>query len=231
MACCSRVGKIVPFEHCCSSDLERALDRQEEMGRVGVLTDGLFSLSGRVAPLREYTRILPHSALILVDDAHSLGVAGREWARIPGIFRIRSKGVHPNGKFSESIRSLWRHCGWQKELRDAIWSNSSAFAGSTPLPLPVVQVCLHSLTTLRKKGRALRQKLQENVCYLKKGLAAGGLALHGDPTPVFSLVPSSISDAVRLQKALRKAGDLSTARSLSGRTCTRAFSIRDFHGT
>ncbi|MFO1499796.1 MAG: pyridoxal phosphate-dependent aminotransferase family protein [Verrucomicrobiota bacterium] len=67
---------VVPFHHRDPEDLLRALRWKSAPGRVILLTDGMFSLTGHVAPLRDYLAVLPRQGVVLVDDAHAAGVLG-----------------------------------------------------------------------------------------------------------------------------------------------------------
>jgi 7-keto-8-aminopelargonate synthetase-like enzyme len=199
-------GKITSFGHCCPSDLERVLNRQKNVKRVAVLTDGVFSLSGRLAPLAEYARILPASALMLVDDAHGIGVLGENGGGSVEFFGVDRRQVIQTASLAKAFGAYGGIVIGTKQLRDAMWSKSSAFAGTTPLPLPVVDVCQQSLRIMAKNGAGLRRRLQDNICYVKNELAAGDVQVHRDPTPVFSVIPRSASAAVALQKAMHAAG-------------------------
>ena len=68
---------VLTFQHGAAEDLARCVHRCGPGARLIVLTDGMFSRDGSVAPLAQYLQVLPKDALILVDDAHGAGVIGR----------------------------------------------------------------------------------------------------------------------------------------------------------
>src|SRR5580704_17683793 len=82
-------GPVLEFKHRDAPDLARHLRRLRGKARPLVMTDGLFSRDGELAPLAEYLRILPASGMILVDDAHAAGMIGAtgqgtvEYAGVP----------------------------------------------------------------------------------------------------------------------------------------------------
>jgi len=199
-------AEIVSFEHCNADNIRRIMETERSIRRLIVMTDGIFSIDGRIAPLKDYLQILPDTALILVDDAHGAGVLGESGQGTVEHFRLGRNRTVQTASLAKAFGAYGGLIIGAREIIDAIWSRSSAFAGTTPLPLPVVAACKRSLSIMRKHGSVLRKRLQENIAYVKKALVAGGLPIGLDPTPIFRIVPTSDQEARRLCQKLRRSG-------------------------
>jgi 7-keto-8-aminopelargonate synthetase-like enzyme len=196
---------VLQFKSRDAAALARAVRRCGPGSKLAILTDGMFSQDGAVAPLAEYLEIIPQDALILVDDAHGAGVLGRTGQGTlehAGVSRRRviqtitlSKAV---GAFGGAIlASAW--------LRQRILDRSPMFIGSTPLPLPLANAALAGVRVL-KADKGLRRSLFANAAYVKTALRAGGLLLIETPGPIVSILPRGASAATRLNRALFAAG-------------------------
>src|SRR5208282_2737960 len=84
---------ILKFKHRDADDFARAVARCGRGGRLVVLTDGMFSHDGSVAPLKAYLKILPRDGLILVDDAHGAGVLGKTGKGTPEFEKVSRRQI------------------------------------------------------------------------------------------------------------------------------------------
>jgi 7-keto-8-aminopelargonate synthetase-like enzyme len=193
------------FKHRDASSAVRAARRAGGTAKWILLTDGLFSHSGEVAPLDEYLRVLPASTLFLVDDAHGAGTLGRT-----GCGTVEHLGI-PNRRLIQAI-TLSKAFGvyggamiGSRSLRRKIIARSRLFAGNTPLPLPLAAAALTSLNILRSDPK-LRRRLVFNASYVKAALRETGLAINSGPGPIVSIVPRNRQAAAVLQQQLLAAG-------------------------
>jgi len=202
---------VLEFEHRNPGAAGRAARRCGPGTRLILLTDGLFSHDGSVAPLRAYLELLPKDALLLVDDAHGAGVLGTAGRGTPEFERIPRKRVIQTITLSKAFGVYGGVILCTKRLRTRILEKSRMFVGSTPLPLPLVNAALRSLAILRT-DRRMRARLWRNVSFIKEALkrnsklrelARGSLETPG---PMFSVVPQSVKEGRRLQKQLMAAG-------------------------
>jgi 7-keto-8-aminopelargonate synthetase-like enzyme len=189
---------ITEFKHRDPSDLTRRLKRKS---RPLVLTDGVFSQDGEIAPLREYLKALPRGGMILLDDAHSAGVLGAngrgtlEFANVPRSRIIQTVTLSKAfGVYGGAIL-----CG--RALREKIISGSRMFAGNTPLPLPLANASLASIEILRRDS-SLRPRLNENVKYIKNALRSMGMTLPETPAPIIAIIPRNSGQTRTLRKQL-----------------------------
>jgi 7-keto-8-aminopelargonate synthetase-like enzyme len=186
------------FSHRSVAGLEAAVQRCGDGCKPILLTDGLFSRDGAVAPLKEYLAALPVDAAVLVDDAHGAGVLGangRGTLELTGVNRSRviqtvtlSKafGIYGGAVLSSSL------------IKRRILSRSYLYIGSTPLPLPLVNAALQSLAILTA-DKSLRLRLVRQTGYVRSVLSAAGVIVPETPGPIIGFAPKTLK-AVRLLK-------------------------------
>jgi 7-keto-8-aminopelargonate synthetase-like enzyme len=193
------------FPHRDSAGLGKLISKCGRTARPIVLTDGMFSHDGSVAPLHEYLKILPPCGMILVDDAHGAGVLGRT-----GNGSLEQEGV--NRKRIIQCATLSKAFGTyggvvlaSRALRGKIMAASRSFIGTTPLPPPLAGAALASLKILRREP-ARRKKLFQNLSYVRTKLRAAGWEITETPGPVIRLPRLSTKAVRELKQRLLAAG-------------------------
>jgi 7-keto-8-aminopelargonate synthetase-like enzyme len=196
--------RAVAFAHCDPKDLARVV-RGDKSRDVIVLTDGMFSHNGAIAPLRGYRPLLPTNSVLLVDDAHGtavLGKTGRGTVQQEGINRER---VIQTITLSKAFGTYGGAILASKDLRDRLVRRSALFAGSTPLPLPLARAAIEAVRIIGR-GTRLRERLWSNVAYLKKGLRESGISVPERPSPIVAFGLRTPADAPQVQARLLAAG-------------------------
>jgi 7-keto-8-aminopelargonate synthetase-like enzyme len=192
---------IVKFRHRDAEDLGRVLRRLGPDVRPILLTEGMFSCDGSVAPLKAYLTILPKDALVLLDDAHGAGVlgkTGRGTAEYAGASRRR---IIQTVTLSKAFGAYGGAILATRRLREQIIARSRIFTGSTPLPLPLASAALEAVGILRN-GSRLRARLQRNAHRLKTALYRAGISEQPTPGPVVSVIPRHNHEAQLLERSL-----------------------------
>ncbi len=193
---------VLRFEHRDPDDFTRALSRCGRAARPMVLTDGMFSHDGSVAPLQAYLERLPKDGLILVDDAHGAGVLGKT-----GQGSLEAEGVSRRRivqclTLSKAFGAYGGAILGTRALRKKILGRSRMLIGSTPLPLPLASAALQAVKILRT-DKSLRRRLLHNADYVKSALRQAGLALPETPGPIVPLhLPGETEVAALRQKLL-----------------------------
>src|SRR5258706_8999100 len=195
---------VLEFEHRNPDDLERCISRCGPGTWILLLTDGMFSRNGGVAPLDQYKRRLPKDAWMLVDDAHGAGVLGET-----GRGTLEQTGV-PRQQIIQTI-TLSKAFGvyggailGDPSLTKAILTRSHTFAASTPLPLPLIAASLESVKML-KSDATFRKRLAVNTAYVKIGLAPTGIISPELEGPIIMWAPRRSSEIGSLRNKLLKA--------------------------
>lgn len=196
---------ILKFQHRDPADLARVLARCGRGARPVVLTDGMFSGDGAVAPLKAYLKLLPRDGLLIVDDAHGGGTIG---AHGGGAVEVEAVDRHRLVQCVTLSKALGCYGGavlGSPELRERIVQRSSLFIGSTPLPLPLAHAATVALELLRADPR-LRRRLNANAEFVKDSLRRAGMNLPEHPGPAIPFpLPTPAANA-RLRRALLAAG-------------------------
>jgi 8-amino-7-oxononanoate synthase len=195
---------VIKFRHRDAEDLARIIQRLGSVKPL-LMTDGLFSHDGSVAPLREYLAVLPRGGMLLVDDAHGAGVLGPTGRGTPEHAGVPTSRIIQTITLSKAFGVFGGAVLGPEKLRADIIARSGIFTGSTPLPPPLACAALKSITILRSNHR-MRERLGRNVVHLRRQLRTGGIPVPELPGPIISLVPRSKGEAGRLARRLLAAG-------------------------
>jgi glycine C-acetyltransferase/8-amino-7-oxononanoate synthase len=179
---------ITPFHHRCPqslADLLRSESRPQE--RPLVLSDGVFPVSGEIAPLTEYLELVkPLRGLVYIDDAHAVGVLGKNGGGTPEFFDIQDANCHTSATLAKALGGyggvIWGKSAWVKSIDRA----SRICAGASPPPLVVAAASARALAIARTTPD-LRYHLWENVRMARNGLRVLGWDLPDTPVPILCL--------------------------------------------
>jgi len=191
---------VIQFKHRDALDLAQRLQNIGQPSRIVLLTDGLFARDGSVAPLQAYLKVLPARALILLDDAHGVGILGengRGTLEHEGVDRRR---VIQCGTLSKAFGAYGGMVLGVRSLRNRILGRSRCFVGTTPLPLPLAGAALAGLRLLGSAG-ARRVRLRRNAGWFRAGLQEAGWECAETPGPIVRLpmCAEKVSEAVKLR--------------------------------
>lgn len=179
------------FNHRDAADLARHIAQSGRNSRPLVLTDGLFGHDGSVAPLRAYLELLPPGGLLLVDDAHGVGIlgaSGKGAMEFEGVPARQARRVVVCATLSKAFGTYGGVVLASSAWREKILGRSRMFAGTTPLPLPLAGAALAALKILRREpGR--RERLRHHVSYVRAQLRAAGWDIADTPGPMVRLPP------------------------------------------
>ena len=187
------------YPHGDMDALERALDRSRSFRRRLVVTDGLFSMDGDLAPLPEIAELADrYGAIVMVDEAHGTGVLGRSGRGAAEALGVDERITVKMGTLSKALGSLGGFVAGSQGLIDLLRNKSRTFIYTTGLP---PAVCAASCAALQIVEREpwLRESLRENAGLVRAEL---GLELPAIVTPI---IPSIIGDpetAVSVSAAL-----------------------------
>jgi len=196
---------VETFGHRNPEDLHRKVRHADRCGRLAVLTDGMFSLDGSVAPLRDYLACLPRSALLLVDDAHGAGVLGAGGRGSPEHEGVRRDRLVQCITLSKAFGVYGGAVIGTRALRNRILRRSRAFLGCTPLPPPLAHAALRSVRQLAR-GSGMRLRLRRNADHVKRSLRRVGFDIPCLPGPIIAVQPRSARETRKLRSCLLKAG-------------------------
>jgi 8-amino-7-oxononanoate synthase len=196
---------VKKFKHRDSAGLSKLVAQCGRAARIIVLTDGMFSHDGSVAPLWEYLKILPERGMILVDDAHGVGVLGAQGRGSLEHENVDRQRIIQCATLSKALGVYGGMVLTSRAWREKILERSRVFVGTTPLPPPLAGAALTSLQILRSEP-ARRVRLFKNLSFARKSLRKAGWEISDTPGPIIRLPAMSEARAGDLKKRLLAVG-------------------------
>lgn len=188
-------AKLVRYPHNDSATLARLLEQHQTNGLRLIVSDGVFSMDGDLAPVRELAALArEHDALLMVDDAHGGGVLGPEGRGSAALAGVQD-GIHLQmGTFGKALGSFGAYVACSSLLRDYLINRSRSLIFSTSLPPAVLAASRAAIELVRAgEGDRLRQQLADNVGLFRRLLQQAGFAVPDGSTPI---VPIMVGDPV-----------------------------------
>jgi 7-keto-8-aminopelargonate synthetase-like enzyme len=198
-------ARVLAFRDRDPAHAARRLSQCGPKAKPILLTDGMFSLDGELAPVEAYLRLLPRDGALLLDDAHGAGTLGRTGQGTLEVLGVRDRRIIRTITLSKAFGAYGGAVLGTRALIRRIQTQSPLFAGNTPPPLPLVCAALKSLDLLRSDP-ALRRRLIRNTTHAKDRLRRAGWALPDTPSPILSFLPDGSGQVRRLKRGLLAAG-------------------------
>ena len=199
------------YKHGDPTDLEKVLEEAERASpafrRILIITDGVFSMDGDVAPLDKLAALgAEHGAMVYVDDAHGEGVLGEGGRGIVSHFKLpRDKVQVEMGTFSKAFGVVGGHVSGSKDLIDFAYNKSRTWLLSGSHPPAVAAACLAAVDVLEHEPQHV-QKLWENTRYFKKAMVDLGFDVGKSETPITPVMVGESGKAKRLSSRLFELG-------------------------
>jgi glycine C-acetyltransferase/8-amino-7-oxononanoate synthase len=198
---------VTPFKHLNPASLHTCLQNNLEPGETPLLlTDGLFPISGEIAPLPEYLALLqPLRGRMIVDDAHAAGVLGERGCGTLEHFGIDNPACQTTATFNKALGGFGGFiCGAKKTL-DRVEQNSRILIGSSPPPLPAAAASAEALRVIRETPELLTS-LHANINLAREGLNELGWSLPESPSPILCMPGRAGVNLLQLRDGLFKQG-------------------------
>jgi len=155
-----------------------------EPGHKLVITDGVFSMDGDIGPLPGLCDLAEkYGAIMMVDDAHSSGVLGRNGRGTIDHFDVHGRVDIQVGTLSKAIGALGGYVCGSRDLIDFLYHRARPFLFSTSHPPSVAATCIAAFDVLEQEPE-LMEKLWDNTRFFKKELGNLGFDIGGKKTPV-----------------------------------------------
>jgi len=195
-------AQVVVYEHCDVADCERAI--RENLGqfrRALLITDGVFSMDGDMAPLdRLYELCERYRIITMVDDAHGEGVLGRGGRGIVDHFGLNGRFDLEIGTLSKAFGVMGGVIAGRKIVIDWIRQKARPFLFSSAVTAADTAACLAAVDLL-EQSTELVEKLWENTRYFKEGMKVAGFDTGASVTPI---TPVMLGDASLSQQFSRR---------------------------
>jgi len=186
------------FKHRDMDDLGRHLAQHADKRVKLVVTDGVFSMDGDIAPLAQIVeRAEAHRALVMVDDAHASGVLGANGRGSVNHFKLDGRVDLQMGTLSKAIGVLGGYVASAQVVRDFLIHRARPFLFSTSHPPGVAAACIAAIDVLLAEPERI-ERLWANTRRFKAGLARIGFDTGASETPITPVIVGKGSDAMAL---------------------------------
>lgn len=204
-------AKIHVFAHRDAETAGKILeDLAGQPGRKLLITDGVFSMDGDIGPLPALVAAAErHGAIMMVDDAHSSGVLGRNGRGTVDHFQLHGRVNIQVGTLSKAIGVLGGYVCGSRDLIDFLYHRARPFLFSTSHPPSVAASCLAAFDILENEPERI-EKLWENTRHFKSGLASAGFNTGASETPITPIMVGEAKTAHAFSKALFENGLFAT---------------------
>ncbi len=180
---------MIRFRHNDVEDLEKRIRRlgAERTGNLVIVVEGVYSMLGDRAPLREIVEVKKrHGAILVVDEAHSLGVFGDRGRGLAEEVGVLGDIDFVAATFSKSVGTIGGFCVSNADGLDLLRYTARPYVFSASLPPSVVAAAIASID-LMEKGTHLRARLWENVGWLHARLTGLGLEVIAAESPILAV--------------------------------------------
>jgi glycine C-acetyltransferase len=204
-------AKIHVFPHKDTAAAEKILTELDSVpGRKLLISDGVFSMDGDIAPLAALVEAAEkHGAIMMVDDAHASGVLGRNGRGTINHFGLDGRVHIQVGTLSKAIGVLGGYVCGSHALIEYLYHRARPFLFSTSHPPAVAAACLAAFDVLEQEPQRM-ETLWANANYFKKGLADAGFDTGASETPITPVMCGEAPRAHELSRALFEEGVLAT---------------------
>jgi glycine C-acetyltransferase len=198
---------ILRYAHCDPADLERViLENKPKYRRLLVVTDGVFSMDGDIAPLDKILAITEkHDVLLMVDDAHGEGVMGRGGRGIVDHFGLHGRVDVEVGTLSKAFGVVGGVVAGKAEIIEWLHQRGRPFLFSSAMTPADTGACLEAVNIL-EESTELVEKLWSNADYFKKGMKDQGFDLGLSTTPITPVMLGEAPLAQQFSRTLFEKG-------------------------
>ena len=196
------------YRHRDHQGLERLLQKTDATNKL-ILSDGVFSMEGSIAPLAELIALKKeHHALLLIDDAHGLGVLGEK-----GIGSAEQLQVNPEdidlliGTFGKAFGSSGAFVAGKHDLLEYIMQKARSLIYTTAAPAALIAACAKSLDIIQNEPTR-RGRLQDNIAYYREQIKRLQQPSLDSISAIQSIVLGDNDTVIRLSQQLAAEGIL-----------------------
>ena len=198
---------IKVFKHKDVQDCERILQENVNFsGHKLIITDGVFSMDGDIAPLLQLCDLAEkYNCIMMIDDAHSSGVLGRGGRGTVDHFNCHGRVHIQVGTLSKAIGSMGGYVCGSRDLIDYLYLRARPFLFSTSHPPATAAACQAAFTLLDSpEGEKLVARLWANTKFFKRELKKRGFQFKASETPI---IPIHVGEAAKAFEFSRKLFD------------------------
>jgi glycine C-acetyltransferase len=201
-------AKVIRFAHADPADLRAKIEANKDDGyqRSMIITDGVFSMDGDVAPLKDFYDIAEeYNYLLMVDDAHGEGVLGRGGRGIVDHFDLHGKVDVEVGTLSKAFGVMGGVVAGKREIVDWLRQRGRPFLFSSAMTVPDTAACLAAVDLL-EESTTLVDRLWSNTEYFKREMQGLGFDTGKSTTPITPVMLGEANLAQQFSRQLFNEG-------------------------
>lgn len=193
------------YEHKNVDQLEDILKKTQDFQKRMIITDGVFSMDGDIAPLPQIVELAEkYDAFVMIDDAHASGVLGKNGAGTTSHFDLYGRVDIQLGTLSKALGVVGGYIAGSALLKDWLINRGRPYLFSTAHP-PVVAAALIAALDVMETDPMPMRRLWENTKWWKTALQQGGFDTMGSETPI---TPVYVGDEAAAQEMERRLWDM-----------------------
>jgi glycine C-acetyltransferase len=205
-ACRLSRAKVVRYAHANVVDLASKLAEYSKYPRRLIVTDGVFSMDGDIAPLPQICELAEqHGSMLMVDDAHGEGVLGKGGRGIVDHFDLHGRVDVEVGTLSKAFGVVGGLAAGRRLLIEWLRQRARPNLFSSAMTAPDVAACIEA-TKLLQASTELVDRLWSNAALLKQGMAQLGFNTGHSQTPILPLILGEAALAQRFSRRLFEEG-------------------------
>lgn len=204
-------AKVVVYKHLDFKDLEEKMKENSSFERKLVITDGVFSMDGDIAPLDEIYKVSEkYNCMLMVDDAHGEGVLGSSGRGIVDHFNLHGKVDVEVGTLSKAFGVVGGFVAGKGKIVDILRQKARPFLFSSAMTPADTKAAIEAVKTLEKSDEPVK-KLWDNANYFKKKMKDLGFDTGKSVTPITPVILGDEKLAVEFSKKLYDEGVFAVA--------------------
>lgn len=199
-------ARTVRYKHLDMTDLSRVLEETRDARRQLIITDGVFSMDGEIAPLPDMVKIKDsYGAILMVDDSHGEGVLGDHGRGVVNHFGLHGKVEIEVGTLSKAFGIVGGFVAASKEVIEYLKQRARPFLFSTPISPGDAGAALAAVHLMSNNDSRIK-RLWENTRYFKRKVEELGFNTGNTSTPIIPLMVGNEEKAQVLSSLLMERG-------------------------
>lgn len=199
-------AKTIVYEHADMVDLERKLRQSHGDGMKLIVTDGVFSMDGDIAPLPKIVELAKeYKAYIMIDDAHATGVLGNDGRGTADYFGLKDEIDFTVGTLSKAIGAEGGFVSTSSIVKNYLLNNARSFIFQTALSPSAIEAAREGISIIQNEPER-RKQLLKNARYLRLKLEESGFVMKEGETPIISLIIGGSHEAMQFSAKLMDEG-------------------------
>ena len=190
------------YAHKDMGQLEEILTKTQDFEKRMIITDGVFSMDGDIAPLPKIVELAEkYNAFVMVDDAHASGVLGKNGAGTTSHFDLYGRVDIQLGTLSKALGVVGGYIAGSAKLKDWLINRGRPYLFSTAQP-PAVAAALIAALDVMETDPGPMTRLWDNTRWWKQQLQAAGFDTMGSETPITPVLVGGEREAQEMERML-----------------------------